>query len=173
MADGRDIPVFLGAPRRGQPDDFAYKPPIVHVHVASDQAWNIDSGRGPEHNGVTYSALLDTGADSTVIDPEVARHLPNAVKHRALLSGFGDASAVEGVDVQIFFPAANIVFPERAAISSLKSSGATFDLVLGRTFLRNCCFKCDGLRGLYTLRWKTGIRPDVRDRRIRIPGDDL
>ncbi|MFZ1962329.1 MAG: retropepsin-like aspartic protease [Roseiarcus sp.] len=143
---GRPIPVMLGDPPSGSARDFVGSPPIVLVHVAADDR---------PHNGDTYTALIDTGADVTVIDQAVAHRIGAALVGNGISRGFGGMrSGVKRTRITITFAAANLVFEEPAAgVLDFRVAGLTFDLVLGRAFLRYCRLTLDGPNGDYRLEW--------------------
>lgn len=153
MNNKRAIAVSIGKPRNGQPTDFAACPPIVNVYIGCDDTWSPDSEELPQHNGVTYLAMIDTGAEDTVIDSEVAQEIGAKNIHTGVIHGFEGTKQVGGVDVQIIFPIANIAFAGRAGITSFRSAGQTFDLILGRSFLSHCEFFVDGPNDRYRLNW--------------------
>ena len=153
MSDVRVIPVFLGPERAGQPRDFASRSPVTLVHVACDADWTVNSSVPPNHDGKPYRALIDTGAEGTFIDAQIAQEIGIVATKRAIVHGFDGSKEVPGADVQIVFPTPNIVFAERAAITSLQSAGQTFHVILGRSFLRHCRFSIDGPSEHYSLCW--------------------
>ena len=153
MSDERVIPVFLGLARAGQDADFAGTPPIVHVYVAADTKWQSSKGTLPTHNGIAYRALLDTGAEATIIDPDVAQQVDAPIRGEAIIHGFNQTHRANAADIQIVFPKINVVFSSRAAITSVRQVGQTFDLILGRSFLQHCRFEVDGPARAYKLCW--------------------
>ena len=153
MSDERVIPVFLGPARARQPSNFTARAPVTHVYVACDADWTVDSGVLPKHNGTAYRALLDTGSESTSIDAQVAQEIGVVDTVRARVHGLDGSKEVDAANVQIVFPALNIVFSERAVFTLLQSSGQTFHVILGRSFLRHCRFSVNGPSEDYSLCW--------------------
>jgi predicted aspartyl protease len=140
------IPVILGDPPSGSARDFVGCPPIVLVHVAADDR---------QHNGDVFSALIDTGADVTVIDHAIADRIGATLVGNGVSRGFGGMrSGVKRTRITITFATANLAFEEPAAgVLDFRATGLTFDLVLGRAFLRYCRLSLDGPNGDYRLEW--------------------
>jgi predicted aspartyl protease len=148
------IPINLGDCRPGAVNDFAGRPPVTAVHVACDAHWSTSKKDLPNHNGEKYLALIDTGAEATAIDAVVAARIGAKPVHNAIVHGMNAAGvAAKGTDVQIIFPSCNLVFAARAVIRDFRAAGQTWDLILGRSFLKNCRLTVDGPNELYQLEW--------------------
>lgn len=137
---------MLGEPPSGSARDFVGSPPIVLVHVAADDR---------PHNGDIYTALIDTGTDVTAIDQSVAARIGATLSGNGVSRGFGGMrSGVKRTRITITFATANFAFDEPAAgVLDFRAAGQTFDLVLGRAFLRYCRLSLDGPNGDYRLEW--------------------
>lgn len=154
MDGKRIITVFPAPAPRGQPDDFASRPPIIYVYIACDDNWRVDSAVLPKHTRKVYRAMLDTGASGTSIDDQVADKLGIIpTDERAKLTGFNKVEEAKVANIQIIIPTHNIVLAERATLPKLQSIGQQFHVVLGRTFLRHCRFTVDGPDNSYSLCW--------------------
>ncbi len=153
MGEERVIPVYLGAARAGKPAEFANRPPVTNVYIACDDHWTANSGALPKHERIPYRALLDTGSEGTFIDAQVAQEIGIVATERAMVHGFDGEKEVAAASIQIVFPVPNIVFAERAAITSLQSAGQIFGVILGRNFLKHCRFSVDGPSRYYSLCW--------------------
>jgi hypothetical protein len=144
----RSIPVILGKARAGTPDNFIGRPPVVAVHVTPDLS------DAPKHNGRLYHALIDTGAECTAVGAHVAAEIGVQPSGTAIVHGLdGMHPEVQGAKVQVIFPVADLAFATRAPILDFRSGGQTFDLILGRSFLRNCRLLLDGPRQQYEIVW--------------------
>lgn len=143
---GRLIPVIFGEPPSGSARDFVGCPPITPVHIAAGDA---------DHDGTIYSALIDTGADVVVIDDSVARRIGATLTGNGVARGFGPTrSGVQRTRITITFPSANFSFEApNAGVLDFRVGGSTFDLVLGRSFLKHCRLNLDGPNGDYQLAW--------------------
>lgn len=146
--------VRLGQPRHGRPKDSASCPPIIDVFIACDTDPTTETTYWPDHNGVQYAALLDTGADLTAIDEQLAREIGITPYRQSVLHGLDVSNKEVGVArVHIILPVQDVVFSDDAYFTSLRATGHSFDIILGRTFLRHCRFSVDGPRNEYSLTW--------------------
>jgi len=149
------IPVVLGQPRPGTPDNFTGRSPVTMVHVGCDETLSPRPGHLPAHNGKTYSALIDTGAEGSAIDKSIASEIGATLKHDGIIIHSMGASqtGVSRCDIQIIFPTVGAVFAEPSAVVDFHSSGNTFDLILGRSFLNLCSLYFYPRSQIYQLNW--------------------
>lgn len=148
------IPVQLGDARLGSLTDFASRPPIVMIQIASDEDWNENCGRFPVAKSDTlYRALVDTGSEGTAVDESIAEQLGIVANLPVDVSGYGGVAHERGARVQLVFPRVGIVFAGGAVITQLHSAGHSFDAILGRDFLAHCRFEVDGHNNSYCLWW--------------------
>lgn len=142
------IPIVLGPPRQGAPNDFSARPPLAFVHLSIDvnDPWNNHSQKG-------YCALIDTGADATAIDSIAASAIGAQPIGTANIHGWkGAETRVDLVRVSVVFPV-GAIFTTTASIRDFRGDGQPFDLILGRNFLRNCVLTSDGPNAQYQLEW--------------------
>jgi len=152
---GRPIPVALSEPVGGAAASFVNCPPVIHVYLGADPDWSPTSTESPRHSGKPYMAMLDTGSDHVSIRPDVAAAIGARPRgNGVVLHGFGGArSGIQRATIQVIVPAATIFFLADAAIIELSGSARSFDLTLGRAFLRHCRLFVDGPNGCYRLEW--------------------
>jgi hypothetical protein len=152
---GQPIPVALGEPIYGAASDFIKRPPVVHVHLGADPHWSPESTQPLRHSRTTYVALIDTGADAVAIRPAVAAAIGAQPNGSAIAHGMGKShSGIRIAAIQIIFPTIGIAFqaPD-ALIIELPGSARSFDVILGRKFLRHCRLTVDGPNAGYLLEW--------------------
>ena len=151
---GRPLPIMRGTPIAGAVASFINCPPVTHLYLAADPDWTPESARSPKHNGRIYLALIDTGSDAVAIRPEVALAIGAKLTGNGVSHGIGGShSGVERASVQVIFPAANVIFHSDAAVVPLAGDARSFDLILGRTFLKHCRLYIDGPNAAYRLEW--------------------
>lgn len=148
------ISVMLGEPPSGVPGDFASRPPIALVHVACDAEWKREEGGWPRHDGKRYRALIDTGSEAVAMDHTVAMAINATLGGNGIARGFGSREThVQRAQIQICFPAANLIYCAWATALDFHGDGQTFDLILGRPFLARCELIVNGPGGRYLLTW--------------------
>ena len=124
------------------------------VRIGADPNWSHGSGALPELSPQIYKALIDTGAEGTIIDELVAADVGATASHTVTVSSFqGPPHGSGGATIQLLLPGANVVFSGGAALLPLRSEGAMFDLILGRSFLAHCRFVVDGKGQPFRLWW--------------------
>jgi len=147
------IKVWLGGPVRASGAEFTYRPPLVSVHIASDETWSIESGVLPSHSTKRYSALIDTGADYCALDPSVSEEIGARSAGSGLMHNWvGTDEKVVFVQIQIVIRP-SVGFDAQAALKDFRSQGQPWDVVLGRDFLRYCRLYVDGRAARYHLHW--------------------
>jgi Aspartyl protease len=153
------IPVRLGTPTRTSGKGFTFRPPLVPIHIASDETWSTESRSWPEHSAKIYSALVDTGADHCGIDRSVAAE----IGAKSVGSGYthhwiGTDEDVPFVAIQIVIRP-GVIFVVEAAVNDSRGRGQQWDAVLGRDFLSNCRLYVDGPSSRYHLEWTETSTP--------------
>ena len=151
---GAKIRVFMGRAPSGQTDGFVHSPPTTTVHIARESL--------AQHNNDVFFALVDTGADYIGIDKSVVEMLALRTAGNGIGRGaFGMQAGLQYVHISLIFPGAGIHFEvPQAAVIDFRAQGQTFDVLLGRCFLRHCRLTVDGPNSNYDLEW-TGIPPST------------
>jgi predicted aspartyl protease len=153
MAQEKPIKVMLGnATCSGT--DFVTRPPLIFVRVGADTNFDPAIPAWPSTNGKLYYALLDTGATNTAIDQAAANEIGAIISGTARLHGWkGGETHAQVTKIQIVLSEAGAVFCDCAAIRDFRGEGQSWDVLLGRTFLKHCHFGVDGPNSRYYLDW--------------------
>jgi Aspartyl protease len=153
------IPIRLGTQTRTLGKEFTYRPPLVPIHIASDEAWSSGFGTWPKYGAKLYYALVDTGADHCGIDRSVAAEIgAKAIGNGYMHHWIGTDENVPFVKIQIVI-LPGVVFDAEAAVTDSRGRGQQWDAVLGRDFLSNCRLYVDGPASRYHLEWTETSTP--------------
>jgi Aspartyl protease len=153
---GRPITVLFSEPLGGVAPSFATCPPVIYVRLAADPHWNPKPGSTPKYDrNAIYRAMIDTGTDDVAIRPAVALAIGAHLMGNGVGHGVGGSiSGIKCASVQILMPTINVIFhAPKAAVMDLAGDARSFDLILGRSFLRHCRLCLDGPNEAYSLEW--------------------
>jgi predicted aspartyl protease len=104
--------------------------------------------------GKFYSGLIDTGSDHTAIRPLIAAEIgASPTDMGVVVHGHGSQIQAMKAPLQVIVPSANVTFSCDAVIVDLTGDSRSFDLILGRNFLRHCHLAVDGPACKYRLTW--------------------
>jgi hypothetical protein len=143
-------------PAGGASPNFVTCPPVSYVHLASDREWTIESQAMPRHNGEVYAAMIDTGTDACFVRPDVAAAIGAELMGNGVTAyGIGEPQAgIKRATIQVIFPGPGVVFVATGApVMAFLGDRRSFDLILGRQFLRHCRLLVDGPNGSYRMEW--------------------
>jgi predicted aspartyl protease len=105
------------------------------------------------HNGSVYSALLDTGSDRVAIRPEIATEIGATLRDNGIVQGTaGTHTDIKKTSIQILPTTERFIFlcPD-AAVTRLPGDRRSFDIILGRQFLKLCRLLVDARMELIVL----------------------
>ena len=124
---------------------LTYHGPVIRVDVGFDRKYKL--GKPPGHFRKGLEALVDTGARESCIDSSLAKDLDLPTFDRQNVSGVSGRIEVDYHFAQIHIESLRFVLRGQYAGVPMLSSGLTYPIVLGRSFLSYVKMVYDGPTG--------------------------
>lgn len=134
---------FLGSPHARQ--ELVDLGPSTTVSIGLDPTWTKVHQRAPKPDRTRVPALIDTGAQESAIDTKLAAELGLPVVDKRIVAGVG-RMRVDVCLAQVHIEALRYTVEGHFAMIPL-AAHISYNVVLGRTFLRYCTLIYDGKLG--------------------------